>query len=67
MSLCDVLKTQESGNRIIAAICAASCVLKAYNIAKGKKLTSYPSVKKDLESDYTYIDNEIVVVDGKLF
>ncbi|CAB0042057.1 unnamed protein product [Trichogramma brassicae] len=61
-----ILKAQEAESRIIAAICAAPNVLKAHGIAKGKKITSYPSVKSDLIEDYTYIDNDIVVCDGNL-
>lgn len=60
----EVLKAQESDNRIIAAICAAPNVLKTHDIAKGKRLTSYPSVKDDLVNDYKYIENDIVVIDG---
>ncbi|KAJ8680216.1 hypothetical protein QAD02_016003 [Eretmocerus hayati] len=61
-----LLKTQESEGRLIAAICAAPNVLKAHGIANGKKVTSYPSVKDDLTGAYTYIDDEIVVEDGNL-
>ncbi|XP_014203427.1 protein dj-1beta isoform X1 [Copidosoma floridanum] len=62
----EILKAQESEGRVIAAICAAPSVLKAHNIAKGKRVTSYPSVKKDLESDYSFVEDEIVVTDGNL-
>ncbi|OXU22956.1 hypothetical protein TSAR_002127 [Trichomalopsis sarcophagae] len=61
-----ILKAQESESKVIAAICAAPNVLKAHGIAKGKKITSYPSVKNDLTSDYSYIDDQIVVTDGNL-
>ena len=61
----EILKKQEAEKRIIAAICAAPNVLKAHGIAKGKKLTSYPSVKNDLINDYSYVDDDIVVIDGE--
>lgn len=59
------MKCQEAEGRIIAAICAAPNVLKAHGIAKGKKITSYPSTKDDLKNDYNYVDDDIVVTDGK--
>lgn len=61
-----LLKQQESKSRLIAAICAAPVALKAHGIATGKKLTSYPSTKDELVNDYQYIENEKVVVDGKI-
>lgn len=63
----EILKAQESESKLIAAICAAPNVLKAHGIAKGKKITSYPSVKNDLTSDYSYIDDQIVVTDGNFY
>ncbi|KAG8299507.1 hypothetical protein J6590_099437, partial [Homalodisca vitripennis] len=41
----------------------APAVLKAHGIAKGKSLTSYPSVKEELVSDYKYSEDK-VVIDG---
>lgn len=61
-----ILKTQESSGRLIAAICAAPLALHAHKIALGKSLTSYPSVKDQLTADYKYIDDKLVVQDGKL-
>uniref|UniRef100_A0A6P7HAP0 Protein dj-1beta n=1 Tax=Diabrotica virgifera virgifera TaxID=50390 RepID=A0A6P7HAP0_DIAVI len=64
----ELLKEQESSGRLIAAICAAPLALKAHGIAKGKNLTSYPSVKKDLldgSEGYQYKEDK-VVVDDKL-
>lgn len=43
-----VLKDQHESKRLIAAICAAPCALKAHKIAKGAKVTCYPSMKDDL-------------------
>ncbi|XP_046672005.1 protein dj-1beta-like [Homalodisca vitripennis] len=61
----NALKEQEKAGRIVAAICAAPAVLKAHGIAKGKSLTSYPSVKEELVSDYKYSEDK-VVIDGNL-
>lgn len=62
----EVLKNQESSGRLVAAICAAPLALQAHKIGIGKSITSYPSVKDKLTSDYKYVDDQIVVEDGKL-
>lgn len=58
-----LLKEQEKEERVIAAICAAPVALKAHGIAKGKQLTSYPSMKDKLTDEYKYLE-EKVVTDG---
>ncbi|KAL5968848.1 Protein dj-1beta [Taenia solium] len=60
-----VLKDQYENKRYIAAICAAPCALKAHEIGKGAKVTSYPSMKDDLDAYYKYVD-ETIVEDGHL-
>lgn len=62
----EILKSQESNDRWIAAICAAPLALLSHKICLGKSLTSYPSTKDKLASYYHYIDDQIVVQDGKL-
>lgn len=37
-----------------------------HGIAKGKSLTSYPTVKKDIEGFYQYKEDS-TVVDGKIY
>lgn len=62
-----VLQRQESSpTGLIAAICAAPCALAAHSIALGKRLTSYPAMKTKLTDQYQYVDDELVVQDGKL-
>ncbi|XP_050520311.1 protein dj-1beta-like isoform X2 [Daktulosphaira vitifoliae] len=61
----EILKVQENSGGVIAAICAAPYVLFKHEIAKGKKLTCYPSVKSEIEHAYTY-QNNTTVIDGKL-
>jgi protease I len=49
----------------IAAICHAPWVLVEAGIAKGAKLTSYPSLKTDIENaGGTWVDEEVVVDSG---
>ncbi|XP_055614950.1 protein dj-1beta [Toxorhynchites rutilus septentrionalis] len=62
----EVLKLYESKGKLIAAICAAPTVLLTHSIALGKSLTSYPSFKEQLSSQYKYVEDKTVVVDGNL-
>ena len=53
-------------NKPIAAICHAPCTLISAAAVKGKKLTSWLSIREDLENaGASWIDKE-VVVDGTL-
>ncbi|KAG5307408.1 PARK7 deglycase, partial [Acromyrmex insinuator] len=61
-----LLQKQDKENKLIAAICAAPTALKAHNIGKGKRITSYPSMKRDLCDYYDYQDDKNVVIDGNL-
>ncbi|XP_069675846.1 protein dj-1beta-like [Periplaneta americana] len=60
-----LLQEQYKSGRLVAAICAAPTALQTHNIGFGKSLTSYPSFKEQLEGNYKYKD-ENVVVDGNL-
>jgi len=60
-----MLLAQEKAGRLLAAICAAPTALKAHGVAKGKKITSYPAFKCELEGEFAYQEDR-VVVDGNL-
>ncbi|XP_034104314.1 protein dj-1beta [Drosophila albomicans] len=62
----ELLRTQESAGRLIAAICAAPTALAKHGIATGKSLTSYPAMKDQLADKYSYVDDKNVVQDGNL-
>ena len=62
----ELLRKQETEGRLIAAICAAPTALAAHCIGLGKNLTSYPSVKSQLEEKYKYTEDKKVVQDGQL-
>ena len=50
--------------KLVGAICAAPLILRDAGISRGVKLTSYPSVKKELpEVEY---QEDPVVVDGNI-
>lgn len=62
-----MLRRMESiGSIYVASICAAPIALMAAGVFFGKRLTSHPCVKTQLEDKYTYCDDEDVCVDGFL-
>lgn len=61
-----VLQRQQKADRLIAAICAAPCALRAHSIGLGKRLTSYPAMKEKLADAYEYVDDMDFVRDGQL-
>ncbi|KAJ2448674.1 hypothetical protein GGF42_005026 [Coemansia sp. RSA 2424] len=67
--VCSILADFYAQNKLVAAICAGPLAVKAAGIqakvAQPLCLTSHPSVKGQLEHDYLYKD-ERVVVDGNL-
>ncbi|XP_066920139.1 protein dj-1beta-like [Clytia hemisphaerica] len=56
----EVLQSHQTAGNFIAAICAAPTVLQAHGIAKGKRITSYPSVREKLEGDYVYSEDRVL-------
>lgn len=61
-----LLKEHEKTGKIVAAICAAPTAFVAHGIGHGKRVTSYPTTKDKITSDYTYVEGERVVVDGNV-
>lgn len=60
----DLVKSQNSKNKFVAAICAAPTVLNKAGILSGKSVTSHPSEENTFtDSSYTYKN---VVVDGNV-
>jgi putative intracellular protease/amidase len=52
-----VIFLQEAAKRVVAAVCAAPTAFLSHGIAKGKRVTSYPSFKEKMETgDYTYLE-----------
>ncbi|QPJ65908.1 MAG: DJ-1/PfpI family protein [Candidatus Nitrohelix vancouverensis] len=62
--LLDILRQMHSGDKFIAAICAAPLVLQTAGILKGDHITSHPSVREKLNG--VNYEEERVVVDGKI-
>ncbi|CAI2166237.1 18326_t:CDS:2 [Funneliformis geosporum] len=61
----ELLASEHRDGKFIAAICAGTIAIKSANINKGGKITSHPVVKADLENEYNY-QEERVVVDNKV-
>ncbi|HEY3198435.1 MAG TPA: DJ-1 family glyoxalase III [Nitrospirales bacterium] len=59
-----LLRDAQKEGRYIGAICAAPIVLAANNMIAGRRLTSHPSVKEQL--DGAMYDDGRVVIDGRL-
>ena len=63
----ETVQTFMKEGKFVAAICASPMVLKAAGVSKNRTLTSYPGDKyRDLFTDSTYVDDQIVVRDGNL-
>jgi protein DJ-1 len=61
----DLLRDQELGGRLVAAICAAPIALRAHGVFHGRKFTSHPSVKPLVEEWGDYSEHP-VEADGNL-
>tara|TARA_R110002020_G_scaffold134702_1_gene300835 strand:+ start:1023 stop:1550 length:528 start_codon:yes stop_codon:yes gene_type:complete len=62
----DFVRSFAADNKPIAAICHAPWLLAETGIAKGRDLTSWPSVRTDLENAGSRWQDKEVVVDGNL-
>lgn len=50
--------------KVVGAICAGSLAAKEAGVGKDAGITSHPSVKDQLDKDYTYSDDRVVVADN---
>jgi len=62
--LASIVKSFYDSNKIIIAICAAPTFLEKLGIIKGKNITLYPDMVKDISSAKCV--DEKVVIDGKI-
>ena len=62
----DFVHEMVAGGKLIAAVCHGPQLLIEADAVKGKHLTSWPSVKKDLENAGAKWADEEVVIDGLL-
>lgn len=62
----DFVKDMDKENKLIAAICHGPWMMASCCDLKGKKITSYPSIKDDLTNAGGIYVDEAVVKDGNL-
>jgi protease I len=54
-----------SGNKIVAAVCHGPWMLIEADAVRGREVTSYPSIRTDLQNaGATWVDKEVVVSNG---
>jgi protease I len=62
----DIVETFMDDGKIVAAICHAPWLLVEADVVDGRRVTSWPSVRTDLENAGADVVDEEVVVDGNL-
>lgn len=62
----ELIKDANAKGKVIAAICHGPQMLIEADIVKGKKVTSWPSVRTDLKNAGARVVNEASVVDGNI-
>lgn len=60
----EIIRTLQTNQRLIAAICAAPAALAALGILDGRAATSHPSVRDEIAGATNRYSEERVVVDG---
>jgi protease I len=66
LPMVDFVKKMYSKQKLVAAICHAGSLLVSANVLKGKKVTSFYSIKDDMMNAGARWFDEEVVVDGNL-
>jgi len=61
-----IVKEMDAAGKIVAAICHAGWVIASADVIKGKNVTSYISIKDDMQNAGGKWSDEEVVVDGNL-
>lgn len=62
----DIVETFMDDGKIVAAICHAPWLLVEADVVDGRRVTSWPSVRTDLENAGADVVDEEVVIDGNL-
>ena len=61
----ELLRAQQAAGRWVAAICAAPIALKSHGVFEGRRMTSHPSVRPQLQEWSDYSEHPLEA-DGKL-
>jgi len=59
-----LLREQDIAKRYIAAICYGPTVLKAHGIGLGKKITSHPTKKSEMDGPYIYTEDRVAIYEN---
>ncbi|CBQ68288.1 conserved hypothetical protein [Sporisorium reilianum SRZ2] len=59
-----LLAAAYGAGKVVAAICAGSLALKHAGVGKDAAVTSHPSVKAELDKEYAYKEDRVVVSDN---
>lgn len=62
----EIIKDFKRDEKLIAAICAGPIVLDRAGVLCDRKVTSFPTIKEELQNIGEYIYDEIVVTDGNI-
>lgn len=62
----EIIKAIDKNDGLISAICAGPIVLEKAGLLKDKKATSFPGFGEELKSLKTYVDDDIIVIDGNI-
>lgn len=62
----DIVQAFMEDEKIVAAICHAPWLLAEADVIDGRRITSYPSIRTDLENAGADVVDEEVVIDGNL-
>ena len=65
-AMVELVKTVAAGGAIVGAICHAGWMLVSADIVRGKRATSFPSIKEDMRNAGAIWIDEAVVRDGNL-
>jgi protease I len=62
----EIIRAFDSAGKPIAAICHGPWLLVEADIVRGKRVTSWPSIRTDLRNAGAEVADEVVVVDGHI-
>lgn len=62
----NIIKEFNEEEKIVSAICAGPIVLNRAGVLADKEVTSFPSVREDLDNIGEYVEDTVVITDGNI-
>lgn len=62
----DIIKEFDKDEKIISAICAGPIVLNRAGVLADKEVTSFPSIREELDNIGKYVEDTVVITDGNI-